>query len=133
MPTGIVRAVRTTVRSLTRRYEHLGGAVVRVRQPEVSFSREWIRSLARLEGSESRRVNQAVDQFVSDPDHPSLKLHSVKGDSTGRLHTIRASDDLRILLAKEEASTFSSRRGNTTTSTSRPLGRGSWPTGTRAS
>lgn len=72
-----------------------------VTRPEVAFAREMIRSLARLEGGESRRVNKAIDQFVKDPDHPGLNLHPVKSDPTGRLHTFRASDDLRVLLAKE--------------------------------
>lgn len=46
--------------------------VLNVRQSEVGFGRDWFGSLARLEGVESRRVNQAIDRFVANPDHPGL-------------------------------------------------------------
>jgi len=57
--------------------------------------------VAELDGADGRRVNKAMDTFVRDPDHPSFNLHPIKGDTAGRLHSVRASDDLRILLAKE--------------------------------
>lgn len=69
--------------------------------PEVSFERRWFQSLDELEGADLKRVNRAVDQLLDDPDHPGLNLHPVRGDPTGRVHTMRASDELRILLAKE--------------------------------
>lgn len=69
--------------------------------PEVGFGRDWFRSLADLDGADGRRVSRAMDQFVRDANHPGLNLHPIKGDSTGRLHTIRASEELRVLLARQ--------------------------------
>lgn len=69
--------------------------------PEVSFNRTFWRSVHDLDGTEARRVIKAIDLFVEDPDHPSLNLHPIQGDVRRRLHTFRASDDLRVLVAKE--------------------------------
>lgn len=69
--------------------------------PEVSFNRTFWRSVHDLDGTEARRVIKAIDLFVDDPDHPSLNLHPIQGDANRRLHTFRASDDIRILVAKE--------------------------------
>jgi hypothetical protein len=72
-----------------------------VAEPEVGYSKRWWSSMAALEGGESKRVAKAVEQFLADPDHPGLNLHPVKGDTTGRLHTFRVSDDLRVLLTRQ--------------------------------
>lgn len=69
--------------------------------PEVSFNKTFWRSVHDLDGTEARRVIKAIDLFVEDPDHPSLNLHPVQSDSGRRLHTFRASDEIRVLLAKE--------------------------------
>ena len=69
--------------------------------PELGFSDDFIGNVNRLEGTEVKRVWDAVDQFRTDPDHPSLNFHPVQGDSSGRLHTFRASRDLRVLLARQ--------------------------------
>lgn len=72
-----------------------------VASADIGFGDDWFKSVADLEGSDGKRVNRALHHFVNDRDHPGLNLHSVKGDGAGRLHTIRASQELRILLAKE--------------------------------
>jgi superfamily I DNA/RNA helicase len=46
-------------------------------------------------------VNGAIYHFMSNPDHPGLNLEPIHGDKTRRLHTIRASKSIRVLLAKE--------------------------------
>src|SRR6516225_8262092 len=68
---------------------------------EISFNRTFWRSVHNLDGTEVRRVIKAIDLFVDDPDHPSLNLHPVQGNSKRRLHTFRASNDIRVLLARE--------------------------------
>jgi hypothetical protein len=65
------------------------------------YGRNWWRSLAELDGADTRRVAKAVDRFIDDPDHPGLNLHPVEGDTSGRLHTVRASRELRVLLVKQ--------------------------------
>lgn len=76
-----------------------GGAVVAA--AVGGYGRNWWRSLAELDGADTRRVAKAVDRFIDDPDHPGLNLHPVESDATGRLHTFRASRDLRVLLVRE--------------------------------
>lgn len=69
--------------------------------PEVGYGKNWWPTLNALEPIETSRTCTAVEQFLKDPNHPSLNLHPLEGDRTGRLHTIRATKELRILLAKE--------------------------------
>ena len=69
--------------------------------PEVGYGKRWWTTVNALEAIETARTCQAVEQFIKDPNHPSLNLHPLQGDSTGRLHTIRASQELRVLLAKQ--------------------------------
>ena len=70
-------------------------------RPEVAFSDDFIGIVNRLDASDVKRVWDAVDQFRSDPDHQSLRFHPVEGDASGRLHTFRASRDLRVLVARQ--------------------------------
>jgi len=72
--------------------------------PEVSFAKDWFAKLGALDPIDIKRATNAVDQLLRDPDHPSLNLHPLNGDATRRLYTIRASQEMRILLHK---------RGNT--------------------
>jgi superfamily I DNA/RNA helicase len=69
--------------------------------PEVGYGKNWWPTLNALEPIETARSCGAVEQFLKDPNHSSLNLHPLQGDRTGRLHTIRASKELRILLAKQ--------------------------------
>lgn len=75
--------------------------MVEMNGPQVSFGRNWYPTLNALEPIESARTNVAVEQFLRDPNHPGLNLHPLQGDRSGRLHTIRATRELRVLLAKE--------------------------------
>lgn len=58
--------------------------------------------MAALEGAETRWVAKAIAPFVVDPNHPSLNLHPLGSDPSRRLHSFRASDDLRVLVAKQD-------------------------------
>lgn len=65
---------------------------------EVGFGRGFFRSVSGLDGNSARQVNKAVEQFCEDPDHPSLNFHPVHSEGAGRLHTFRASQEVRVLL-----------------------------------
>lgn len=68
---------------------------------EVSLGAEFIKTTLGLEATESQRVMAAVQRFTDDPNHPSLNFHPIQGDKTGRLHSFRASKELRVLVARE--------------------------------
>ena len=70
-------------------------------QPEANFGPEFFPSVNKLDGAMIKRVTKAVEQFGKDPDHPSLNFHPIQGDRSGRLYSIRANDDVRILVSKE--------------------------------
>ncbi len=69
--------------------------------PEIGYGKDWWASLSRLDGAAARQVNDAMSIFCTDPSRPGLNLELLKGDR--RLHTIRASQSIRILLAREGA------------------------------
>jgi hypothetical protein len=77
------------------------GAHVAVGTASIAFGNDFIKQTQALEGAELKRVLDAVGQFQTDPDHPSLNFHPVKDDPTGRLHTFRASKELRVLVARQ--------------------------------
>lgn len=68
---------------------------------QIGFSDEFISRVNRLSGSDVKRAWAAVDRFREDPDHPSLNFHPVHGDAARRLHSFRASQDLRVLVARQ--------------------------------
>ena len=68
--------------------------------PLVSFDKRFFGQLNRFEPSDVRRVTKAVDRFTKEPRHPSLRLEQIRADETYRLYTIRASDEMRVLLAR---------------------------------
>lgn len=68
---------------------------------EIAFGSDFIKETQGLEPIEIKRVWDAVQKFQTDPDHPSLNFHPVNADPTGRLHTFRASSELRVLVARE--------------------------------
>lgn len=69
--------------------------------PEVSFDQKYFKSLAELSSTDQARCNNALLQFQKNPSHPSLRFGPLHGDPSGRLHKIRAADDIRILIGKE--------------------------------
>lgn len=72
--------------------------------PEIGYGKAWWPSLTSLVPVEMHRVGDAVQRFISNPDHPSLNLHPIKAPRSKGLHSFRASDELRVLIHK---------RGNT--------------------
>lgn len=73
-------------------------------RPLVSFHENYHESLADLEAIDQKRLNDAFLQFKSDPDHPSLNFHPVKGAQKG-LMSVRASKELRVIVYRR-GSTF---------------------------
>lgn len=71
----------------------------------------WLKSLERLEGFEQRQIAEARDQYLADPTHPGLRFEVVRG-TRSRLRTIRASEELRVLLACEGPVTVFLRAGH---------------------
>jgi hypothetical protein len=55
--------------------------------------------MTRMEARDSQRVVEAIADFQRDPFHPGLNLEKL--NASKNLHSIRASQSLRILLAKE--------------------------------
>lgn len=68
---------------------------------EVGFGSKFWKSLYSLSPNETQQGIKTIERFCADPIHPSLNLHPIQADGSGRLHTIRVSQELRILLAKE--------------------------------
>lgn len=68
--------------------------------PQVSFDRGFFSSAYELGSTDAKRVFKAIDQLSADPNYPSLNLEPLK-DGSARLHTIRVSQEVRILLARE--------------------------------
>lgn len=74
------------------------GAAVSSRQ--AGYCRRWARSVEALTADEQGRVTDAVLKLLADPNHPSLNLHPVNAARSKGLHSIRASQELRVLLHK---------------------------------
>jgi hypothetical protein len=66
----------------------------------ASLSSQFFDSHQRLDAVPAKRVMLAIQKFNQDRNHPSLNLHPVNSDSSGRLFTFRASDSLRVLAAR---------------------------------
>ena len=80
---------------------------------ELSFDTKFLQSLARLEPVESSRVLRAVDQYSKDPNSPGLSLELLSGISgKQRLWSIRASQELRVLIARQGNTTVFLRAGH---------------------
>ena len=67
-----------------------------------SMDEQFVPSLTRLAPSDSHRVMKAIDKYTKAPESPGLNLEQLEG-RTGRrrLWTIRASQELRVLLARD--------------------------------
>lgn len=68
--------------------------------PQISFDSGFLKSANALAPSDTQRVMKAIDRLCQDPSHPSLRLKPLHGDRGGRLHSIRAADDIRVLLTR---------------------------------
>lgn len=69
---------------------------------EVAFDPRFVPSTLALDPADAQRVWKAVEQYVADPHSPSLHLERLKGRAGhNRLWSIRASDELRVLLARQ--------------------------------
>ena len=73
---------------------------------EISFDSKFHSVLSKLEPQEQSQVNTAIAKYQRSPEHPSLNLEQLNGRAgQKRLWTIRASVELRILLARQGAVT----------------------------
>lgn len=80
---------------------------------EISLDRDWHSALSELEPREQSQVNAAVDRYGKSPDHPSLNLEQLRGRAgQKRLWTFRASQELRVLLARQGDVTVLLRAGH---------------------
>ena len=69
---------------------------------EISLDQNFVKSTLDLGDREGRRVWKAIDDFCSNPQSPGLRLENLKGSAgSRRLCSIRASDELRLLMARE--------------------------------
>lgn len=66
-----------------------------------SFGDSFWGSIDKLGTEDSGRVMKAVRKFQADKHHPSLRLKKLEVDRSGRLYSMRAAQDLRILLVNE--------------------------------
>ncbi len=65
---------------------------------EVAFDDGFFPSTLELSAADNQRVTKAFLRLRDDPSHPSLRLKPLQGDKSGKLHSVRAADDIRILL-----------------------------------
>jgi hypothetical protein len=79
---------------------------------EFSFDAAFINSTISLSPTESQRVWKAVERYQANSKHQSLKLEKLQGRGRRRLWSIRASDELRLLLAREGEVTVFLRAGH---------------------
>jgi hypothetical protein len=79
---------------------------------DYSFDPEFVGCTNRLSPTESQRVWKAVERYQADPGHRSLNLEKLQGRGRRRLWSIRASDELRLLLAREGDLTLFLRAGH---------------------
>lgn len=69
---------------------------------EVIFDPKFVPSTLKLDPSDAQKVWKAVQQYGTNPDTPSLHLERLRGRAgSSRLWSIRASDELRVLLARQ--------------------------------
>ena len=69
---------------------------------KISFDQKFWQSVAQLDKIDSQRVREAIKKYQQAPDMPGLNLEQLKGNAgKKRLCTFRASDELRVLLARE--------------------------------
>ena len=80
---------------------------------EIAFDPQFLPSLGRLNPGDSQRVLKSVTRYQQEPEAPGLNLEQLKGRRGGRrLWTIRASQELRVLLAREGPTSVLLRAGH---------------------
>ncbi len=78
-----------------------------------SFDPRFIPSVNKLDATDVKRAWEAVDKYLREPDSPGLNLELLRGKARkNRLHSIRASDDIRVLLAIDGPTTVFLRAGH---------------------
>ena len=79
---------------------------------ECAYDRKFQSSALALSPTDYHRIGQAVEDYLRNPNAPGLNLEKLKGNAgRQRLHTIRASQELRVLLAREGSTTVFLRAG----------------------
>ena len=73
--------------------------MVAVTEVKVAFDDGFWPSVEALDAVHNRRVVEALNKFTREPDHPNLKLKSLKGDLDG-LWSIRARRDVRVVMER---------------------------------
>lgn len=68
----------------------------------VAFSDRYFESLLKLTPNEQSQANKAVMQFQYDPQHSSLHYEKLAAFRDNKLRSIRANQDVRIILAAAE-------------------------------
>ena len=82
-------------------------------ESEVSIAAQFVSSVLKLHPSDNQRVWRAVEKYQSVPETPALNLEQLKARAgKARLWTIRASRELRILLAREGRTSVFLRAGH---------------------
>lgn len=80
---------------------------------DTCFSPDFFGTLRDLAPYEHSHINATIDRYTKSPGHPSLNLEQLKGRAgQRRLWTIRASRELRILLARQGDVTVFLRAGH---------------------
>ena len=80
---------------------------------EIAFDPQFLPSLGRLDPGDSQRVLKSVTRYQQEPEAPGLNLEQLKGRrGRRRLWTIRASQELRVLLAREGPTSVLLRAGH---------------------
>lgn len=79
---------------------------------DVALDTQFLQSTLKLEPGDAQRVWRAVEQFARDPSTPSLNLERLQG-GTGRkrLWSIRVSQKIRVLLARQGSTSVLLRAG----------------------
>ena len=80
---------------------------------EYAYDPKFHSSALALGPTDNHRIGQAVEDYRRNPNAPGLNLEKLQGNAgRQRLHTIRASQELRILLAREGSTTVFLRAGH---------------------
>ena len=79
---------------------------------EVALDPQFLQSTLALEPGDAQRIWKAVERYTNDPNIPSLNLERLQGGAgRGRLWSIRASQKLRVLLARQGSTSVLLRAG----------------------
>ena len=80
---------------------------------EVSFDPKFITSVNELDPNDAHRIWRSIEQFQKNPDHPGLNVEMLQGRAgRQRFWTMRASQELRILFAREGSTVVLLRAGH---------------------